>query len=80
MEKFKMSFSDPSLSHALSKLGENGGDNGVSIPVLPDKMVLAMSYMPMQIFGDIYDVTEGFCAGTIYPELNKPFLAGGSKR
>ena len=79
MENFKMGFNDPSLIRALNKIESVNAENGVSISVLPENMVLAMAYVPMQIFGETYDVTEGFCSGTIYPELNKPFLAGGGK-
>ncbi len=35
---------------------------------------VAMSYVPWQHFEKIYEnLEEGFCQGTIFPELNKPF-------
>ena len=40
-------------------------------------MVLAMAYVPMQVLNTLYDPEEGFCQGTIFPELNKPWLVGG---
>lgn len=36
-------------------------------------MALAMGYVPWQNFECTYDVMEGFRAGTIFPELDKPF-------
>ena len=40
-------------------------------------MVLALAYVPMQVLNTLYDPEEGFCQGTIFPELNKPWLVGG---
>lgn len=41
------------------------------------KMEVTMSYVPWQSFGKIYqDLYEAFKAGTIFPELNKPFYGG----
>ena len=36
-------------------------------------MPLAMGYVPWQNFGCTYQPMEGFHAGTIFPELDKPF-------
>ena len=40
-------------------------------------MALAMAYVPIQVLNTIYDPQEGFCQGTIFPELNKPWMVGG---
>ena len=40
-------------------------------------MVVGMAYVPMQVLNTVYEPEEGFCIGTIFPELNKPWLAGG---
>ncbi len=42
-----------------------------------DDMVLAMSYMLMQDFTDLYEPEAGFPRGTVFAQLDKPFLAGG---
>nr|WP_296437355.1 spore coat associated protein CotJA [uncultured Acetatifactor sp.] len=35
---------------------------------------IAMAYVPWQKFERLYDDLEkGYCAGTIFPELDKPF-------
>ncbi|MGN0335360.1 MAG: spore coat associated protein CotJA [Lachnospiraceae bacterium] len=34
---------------------------------------LAMAYVPWQRFGQTYELSKAFTAGTIFPELNKPF-------
>lgn len=38
------------------------------------KFPLAMAYVPWQKFVKMYDDLEkGYCIGTVFPELNKPF-------
>ncbi len=34
---------------------------------------IAMAYVPWQRFGQTYNLDQALCAGTIFPELNKPF-------
>lgn len=36
--------------------------------------VVAMAYVPWQKFGPLYEAEKGLMAGTIFPELDKPFL------
>lgn len=46
-----------------------------------DNMPLAMAYVPWQTWGNLYDAEKGFHCGTIFQELNMPFLGkGGVKR
>ena len=40
-------------------------------------MPLAMAYVPWQKWRSIYDVSKGFHRGTIFEELDKPFLGRG---
>ena len=40
-------------------------------------MPLAMAYVPWQNWQNIYDAEKGFCYGTIFQELNLPFLGVG---
>lgn len=42
-----------------------------------DKLPLAMGYVPMQRFGQTYDLRTGLQAGTIFPDLHKPFCGKG---
>ena len=37
-------------------------------------MVLAMAYVPMQTWCDLYDSHEALARGTQFPELDKPFF------
>lgn len=39
--------------------------------------VLAMAYVPWQYFTNVYEPEQALEVGTIFPELDKPFLAGG---
>lgn len=49
---------------------------------MPDRCMLdtlrdfpiAMAYVPWQEWRDLYDLEEGFKAGTIFKELDKPFM------
>ena len=45
-------------------------------------MVLAMAYVPWQRFEKTYDLNEALDVGTIFPELDLPFLGykGGMRR
>jgi len=39
-----------------------------------DNFPVGMCYVPWQQWNQIYDLEKGFHCGTIFPELNKPFL------
>ena len=39
--------------------------------------VLAMAYVPWQHLDTVYEPEDGFCRGTIFPELDKPWMVGG---
>ncbi len=43
-------------------------------------MVVAMSYVPKQQLDTVYEVENGFTRGTIFPELDKPLMVGGTYR
>lgn len=46
---------------------------------LPAAPVVAMAYIPFQQFNTVYEPEQGFNRGTIFPELDKPFLGGARK-
>lgn len=73
-------FDDPAVRNALRGIKMTESDNDcVNMSALPDPTVLAMAYIPMQFYRDTYEIEEGFNKGTVFPELDKPFLAGGCK-
>lgn len=37
---------------------------------------LAMAYVPWQQWGDLYDEAVALQRGTLFPDLDKPFLGG----
>lgn len=41
--------------------------------------VVAMAYVPWQYFTNVYDNEKALQAGTIFPELDLPFLGGRGK-
>lgn len=44
---------------------------------MDSRWVLAMAYVPWQHLQTVYEPEYGLDRGTIFPELDKPFLAGG---
>ncbi len=46
---------------------------------LPAMPVVAMAYIPFQQYNSVYAPEKGFEMGTIFPELDKPFLGGRQK-
>lgn len=42
-----------------------------------ENMPLAMAYVPWQSWRSIYETRKGFCRGTIFEELDKPFRGMG---
>ena len=45
-----------------------------------DSMALAMAYVPWQNFYKVYEPEKALMIGTIFPELNKPFLGRRMER
>jgi hypothetical protein len=43
-------------------------------------MVPGMCYVPIQEFQDVYEPEEGFSRGTIFAELDYPFMGKGECR
>ena len=39
----------------------------------------ALAFVPSQVFGEVYEPEAGFPRGTLFPDLDKPFLAAGGK-
>ena len=44
-----------------------------------DPMVLAMAYVPVQQWQDLYDAEDALHRGTLFRQLDLPFEGGGSK-
>lgn len=43
---------------------------------LPKNPVTAMAYVPFQTDTAMYDAEKALCRGTVFPDLDKPFLGG----
>lgn len=39
-----------------------------------NNMPIGMAYVPWQHWNELYEIEKGFKAGTIFPELNKPYV------
>lgn len=46
------------------------------ITKLPENPVVAMAYVPFQVCTEQYDAEKALCQGTLFPNLDKPFLGG----
>ena len=46
------------------------------IPALPDDAAVAMAYVPFQTDNSVYEPAQALTNGTVFPVLDKPFLAG----
>lgn len=46
---------------------------------LPPNPVVAMAYVPFQKYGNLYPSEKALDAGTLFCELDKPFLGGARK-
>ncbi len=49
------------------------------IPALPKDAAVTMAYVPFQLNTARFDDEEALCKGTLYVDLNKPFLRGALK-
>lgn len=45
----------------------------------PAKTPIGMAYVPFQQWEDVYEIDEAFPNGTLFPELNFPFMRGVGK-
>lgn len=54
-----------------------GGCTANPMP-FPQNTPVAMAYVPFQQIGQIYTPESGLERGTIFPDLDKPFLGGGT--
>ena len=45
----------------------------------PEPIVLAMGYVPAQVWQELYEPQEGFPRGTIFRQLNLPFEGGAHR-
>ncbi len=75
-------FSDTGIFGALSgitKRTERPEGGQETRTRFPEETPVAMAYVPLQFFEEEYEPTVAFKNGTLFPELNKPFTAGGVK-
>lgn len=67
MEKYEDKF-NPSFLSRMNNI----------LPPLPADASVTMAYIPFQQAPETYEEEkDALCAGTLFPELNKPFLGRG---
>ena len=62
---------------AIDEKSVENTDN--SMTSFPEQTPLAMAYVPFQQWGKLYDSHEGFHKGTLFPDLDFPFMRGGGQ-
>ena len=69
----------PETGNGGGRMPEMGDGRGR----MPDDCVgncpIAMAYVPWQQWNDTYDLEKGFLSGTIFPELDLPWVGGACK-
>ncbi len=63
---------DFSMFENMRTKQENEFENN-NMSRFPANTPLAMAYVPMQQWGETYNLEKGFQKGTIFPELDFPF-------
>ena len=58
--------------------GPGGKDCTPNPTPFPARTPVAMAYIPFQQLGQLYSPEQGLNYGTLFPDLNKPFLGGGA--
>ena len=70
--------STPAHSHNPASVTSCGCGSGN--PIVPDadlgRMPIGMGYGPWQTWGQTYPMEQGFVRGTLFPDLDLPFLMG----
>ncbi len=66
---------NPSPARTVS-VRQDAAENGVGGCECGDLPVMA--YVPVQEIRCVYDPMEAYRQGTLYPELDKPFMKGGA--
>ncbi len=55
-------------------------DRSGVVCVKTENFPVGMAYVPMQTWGPIYEPGKALCQGTLFPDLDKPFLGGRPAR
>lgn len=63
----------------MAELLEGQACSMQTLPPFPRDTVLAMAYVPFQKYGNLYPSEKALDAGTLFCELDKPFLGGACK-
>lgn len=65
---------------SLSKMDMVVNSESANISRFPRNTPLAMAYVPFQQWNETYDDDKALARGTLFPELDLPFLKGGDTK
>lgn len=60
----------------ISVAAAKAAANCPRVTFMPADPQLAMAYVPYQPFERVYEPEQAFARGTLFPDLDKPFLCG----
>ncbi len=63
----------------MNKYEHKGMNDAMSFFRSSDGEVLTMAFVNMQPLDSVYELSDAFCRGTLFPNIDKPFLAGGMR-
>jgi hypothetical protein len=67
---------DDEKNKLMQKTTDKQEESTEKISPFPAKTPLAMSYVPYQQWGEVYDAQESLNEGTLFPDLNFKFERG----
>jgi len=67
-----VNYSLQEILNGTAQLNQNNAGEKINANKL-----IAICFVPVQEWEQIYDEDTAFSAGTVFPSLNKPFLGGG---
>lgn len=79
MESGRCMRSAPGRSSGGCSCQNPGGNSGINppchagFPDNPEEFPIGMSYVPWQVFRNLYAPEKGLCEGTIFADLNQVF-------
>lgn len=68
--------SPETFSRPIRPPQNNNTNNSNNASRFPKNAPLAMAYVPFQEWDDVYTDDEAFPIGTLFPDLNFPFMRG----
>lgn len=60
----------------INNIGQTTSNYDGSVSSFPNNTPLGMAYVPFQKWENVYELNDAFPKGTLFPELDFPFMRG----